>query len=123
MIVSDVMGSRFTMADAGMRFEGPAKLETQDGRPVLRGALRITTAIAILPFLQVRVEGPGGAVADSNSRGLLHLGWLPRGVYRFDIVLPQPFPAGDARYVLDAGFREAMNDDRVADQVLIANEQ
>ncbi len=117
MNLSDVMGSRFTMADAGMRFEGPAKLETQDGRPVLRGALRITAAIAILPFLQVRVEGPGGALADSNSRGSLHLGWLPRGLYRFDIVLPQPFPAGDARYVLDAGFREAMNDDRFADRL------
>jgi hypothetical protein len=59
MKLSDVMGSRFTMADAGMRFEGPARLETQDGRPVLRGTLRVAAAIAILPFLQVRVEGPG----------------------------------------------------------------
>ena len=57
--LSDGMGSRFTMADAGMRFEGPARLETQDGRPVLRGTLRVTAAIAILPFLQARVEGSG----------------------------------------------------------------
>ena len=88
----------------------------QDGRPVLRGTLQVTAAIVILPFLRTRIEVAGGTAIESNSRAALHVGWLPRGAYRFDIVLPQPLPAGGARFLIESGYREAMNDDVLADR-------
>jgi ubiquinone/menaquinone biosynthesis C-methylase UbiE len=115
--VPDVLGSPALPARGGFRFEGPLAIETHDGRAVLRGMLRVVAPIVILPFLQVRLEGAGGVVADANSRGSMHLGWLPRGVYRFDIAPPHPFPTGVARYAVEAGRREAMNDDAVEDRI------
>lgn len=99
-----------------LRFEGPLTAATQDGRPVLRGTLVVSAAIVILPFLRLRIEGAGGTLVESNSRETYHVGWLPRGAYRVDIVLPRPFPAGDARYTIESGHREAMNDDVLADR-------
>ena len=104
-------------AGAGIRFDGLPAVETVDGRPTLRGTLRITAPIVILPFLQVRIEGAGGVVADANLRGSMHVGWLPRGAYRFDVVLPHSLPKGHARYAVEAGYREAMNDDTVGDRI------
>jgi len=70
-------------ARAGIRFDGPLAVETLDGRPALRGTLRVAAPIVILPFLQVRLEGAAGFAAEANSRSSMHLGWLPRGAYRF----------------------------------------
>jgi SAM-dependent methyltransferase len=104
-------------ARAGVRFDGPLAVEPLDGRPALRGTLRVAAPIVILPYLRVRIEGAGGFCAEANSRASMPLGWLPRGAYRFDIVLPRPPSPGVARYAVEVGHREAMNDDAVADRV------
>jgi SAM-dependent methyltransferase len=102
---------------AAVRLDGPLTVQLQDGRPVLRGTLRVAAAIVILPFLRLRIEGAGGVAVESNTREAFPMGWLPRGSYRVDVVLPQPFPAGEARYAIESGHREAMNDDAIADRV------
>jgi ubiquinone/menaquinone biosynthesis C-methylase UbiE len=98
-------------------FEGPFAVAAQDGRPVLRATLRVAAPIVILPFLRLRIDGARGMAVESNSRESLHLGWLPRGRYRVDVMLPQPFPAGEARYRVESGYREAMNDDVMVSRI------
>jgi ubiquinone/menaquinone biosynthesis C-methylase UbiE len=102
---------------AALLFEGPLTVRFEDGRAVLRGTLRVVAPVVILPFLRLRIEGAGGASVESNTRETFPMGWLPRGSYRVDIVLPRPFPAGEARYAIEAGHRVAMNDDAIADRL------
>ena len=97
-------------APQALFFEAPPSPQVADGRFVLRGKLRVAAAVALHPFLRIRLEGAGGTVIESDSRHSLSVGWLPRGEYRVDILPPSPWPAGPARYRLDVGHRLAMAD-------------
>lgn len=99
-----------TIAAPKLAFDAPLSAQGVDGRFVLRGKLRVTAPVVFFPYLRIRVEAATGAVLESDSREGCVIGWLPRGHYRMDILLPEPTPAGAARYRLEAGHREAMSD-------------
>ena len=81
-----------------------------DGRFTLRGKLRVDAPVVLHPHFTVRLEGAGGALVQAGSRDTLHAGWLPRGEYRLELLLPSDFPAGPARYRFECGHRVAMAD-------------
>jgi ubiquinone/menaquinone biosynthesis C-methylase UbiE len=97
-------------ASPALRFQAPLTTSLVEGRFLLRGRLIITAPIALQPFLRIRVEAADGTVIGSDSRDKLQVGWLPRGDYRIDILLPSHMPAGTTRYRVDVGHRAAMAD-------------
>jgi SAM-dependent methyltransferase len=101
-------------ASPALHFKVPLALQVADGRFVLRGKLHVAAPVALHPYLRIRLEGAGGGLFESDSRERLGVGWLPRGDYRVDILLPSNLPAGVARYRVDAGHRAAMADANVS---------
>ncbi|MGZ5081632.1 MAG: class I SAM-dependent methyltransferase, partial [Usitatibacter sp.] len=99
-----------TIAAPKLVFDAPLSAQLVDGRSVLHGRLRVAAPVVFFPYFRIRIESAAGAVAEGNSRDGYLIGWLPRGNYRLDILLPGPAPAGPARYRIEAGHREAMAD-------------
>jgi ubiquinone/menaquinone biosynthesis C-methylase UbiE len=84
-------------------------LESADGRPVLRATLEVMSAVVFMPHFRVRIDS-AAAVLESDSRDTCYLGWLPRGKYRVDIVLPDALPAGPGRVQAEARHRHGFED-------------
>ncbi|HYC37818.1 MAG TPA: class I SAM-dependent methyltransferase [Usitatibacter sp.] len=100
----------------GLRLQ-PPRLELADGRAVLRTALRVESAIALVPHLRLQLPGAQGNSAESH-----YIAWLPRGEYRVDAILPRGVPAGSASFALEAWHQREMayeKADRVEGEVQV----
>lgn len=92
-----------------VRFDGPWQLEEVGGRSTIAGNFSVVGPIVFLPGIRARIEAEGEAW-EADSRETLGLAWLPRGTYRFRVVLPASRPPGKVRYALGLVHRESMTD-------------
>ncbi len=92
---------------AALRLDPPA-IATADGRAVLRSVLRVDSPIALVPHLRLRIEPASGPAVESNSAEGFYIGWLPRGAYRVDALLPRTLPAGAARCHFEIWHQECL---------------
>lgn len=76
-----------------------------DGRAAIRFTVEITAPVVFEPRIRARI---GGLVSESSTSR--HLPWLPRGTYRFDLVLPREVVAGTVRVEAEAIHRAAMQE-------------
>jgi SAM-dependent methyltransferase len=94
-----------TVVAPAMHLDGLPTALSVDGRRILRGTLRIDTPIVFGPHLRVNIGG-----FESDSIHTSPVGWLPRGRYRIDILLPDALPAGRTPFGIDMRHGESMVD-------------
>lgn len=94
--------------EAALRFQGPAVVAEADGRAVLRTMLEVRAPVVFEPRVEVRLQAKDGAVHHAESSQARYLGWLPRGTYRVDVVLPQPLAEGPVEYAMRSYHRASM---------------
>jgi SAM-dependent methyltransferase len=98
------------LAALALDFDGPFVAQVVDGRRVLRGTLHVAAPVVFGPHVRVRLDAEGVKPLESDSGETVPLAWLPRGRYRVDILVPDSFPAGRARYGVEVRHHEAMAD-------------
>ena len=94
-----------TLADPALLLEGTPAALGVDGRRVLRATLRVEAPIVFRPHLRVSIGG-----FDSDSLHAAPIDWLPRGTYRFDVLLPDGLEAGRVPFAMDVRHSDAMQD-------------
>lgn len=87
----------------------PAVLAAEHGRPVLRFELEVLAPVVFYPHLRIALQGAGAAI-EASSAATTTIGWLPRGRYRGEAILPAPWPAGRTAWRMQAWHRAALHD-------------
>lgn len=82
-------------APPALRFGPGFVLESPDGRPLLRATPEVASPVVFTSHFRLRIESER-AVFESDSQETCYPGWLPRGKYRVDVLLPDARPAGAA---------------------------
>jgi SAM-dependent methyltransferase len=87
----------------------PGALEWDHGRPVLRFELEVAAPVVFYPHVRIALQAAGQAI-EANSAATTTIGWLPRGRYLGEAILPAPWPAGNTSWRMEAWHRAALKD-------------